>query len=600
MTRRLGDLGAAFRLAAAAAPVAVFVYCALSLVAGLGPVIAATLTRTLFDGLTHGSFSRPVVAALVGVGVVVGVLPAVRGHLRSRMLREVAMLSMDRLYAAMDRLTGIGRLENPTFRDELRLAQQSGRSGPGQVVDDALGGAEAAITLCGFLGLLIGVHLGLAVVVLAAAVPALLIQIRLNRNRAAMMWGISGHARREAYYGDLLTSLPAAKELRLLRLGGLFRSRMRSEMAYANDAQGRQDRRELGAYAGLAALTAVIAGAGLLWGVAQVAAGRLTIGDLTVLAAAIAAVQMSAQALVQRIGSAHHAVLLFGHYRALEAAAPDLPVPAAAAAIAGLTQGIELTDVWFRYAPDKPWVLRGVTFSIPYGQTVALVGLNGAGKSTLIKLLCRFYDPTLGTIRWDGRDIRRMRVEELRARIGAVFQDFMQYDLSAAENVGIGDVATLGDLERASGAARLAGVHDTLQALPRGYETLLSNTYYDQADRENPETGVLLSGGQWQRVAMARAFLRDELDLMILDEPTSGLDAQAEHELHRRLRERRAGRTSVLISHRLGTVRDADLIVVLADGKVTESGRHDELLAVDGGYARLFRLQATGYAREPA
>jgi ATP-binding cassette subfamily B protein len=241
-------------------------------------------------------------------------------------------------------------------------------------------------------------------------------------------------------------------------------------------------------------------------------------------------------------------------------------------------------------------VLRGLSLSIPAGQTVAFVGLNGVGKSTLVKLLCRFYDPTSGSVTWDGEDLRDLDVVALRNRIGAVFQDYVAYELTAAENVGLGDVAGLHDRARIETAARRAGVHDTVTALPGGYDTMLTNAYYDEADRDDPSTGVVLSGGQWQRLALARAFMRNDRSLLILDEPSAGLDPQAEHDLHQRLRRHREDRTSVLISHRLGTVRDADVIVVIAEGVVVEQGSHEELLALDGDYARLFRLQADGYA----
>jgi ATP-binding cassette subfamily B protein len=260
-----------------------------------------------------------------------------------------------------------------------------------------------------------------------------------------------------------------------------------------------------------------------------------------------------------------------------------------------LERGIELRDVWFRYSDEHSWVLSGVNLFLPAGQAIALVGRNGAGKSTLVKLLCRLYDPTKGAILWDGVDLRDMDVAELRHRIGAVFQDFMHYDLTAAENIALGDVGTLDDRGRITAAARLAGVHEMLEALPSGYDTMLSRTFMSEADKDDPETGVVLSGGQWQRLALARAFLRDKRDLLILDEPSSGLDAVAEHEVHTRLREHRAGRTSVLISHRLGAVRGADQIVVLDDGGISEHGTHDELIAASGLYAELFRLQAAGY-----
>lgn len=207
--------------------------------------------------------------------------------------------------------------------------------------------------------------------------------------------------------------------------------------------------------------------------------------------------------------------------------------------------------------------------------------------------------PGQGRILWDGVDIRHVPVEDLRARIGAVFQDFVCYDMSAAENIGLGDVTAIGDQARIEKAAVAAGVHDVLAQLPHGYRTPLTRMFSGDADDHDPETGVVLSGGQWQRVSLARSLLRDRPDLLILDEPSSGLDAVAEHEIHTALRMQRAGRTSLLVSHRLGAVREADQIVVLSGGRVAEHGTHDELIIRDGEYATLFRLQAAGYAATP-
>jgi ATP-binding cassette subfamily B protein len=240
-------------------------------------------------------------------------------------------------------------------------------------------------------------------------------------------------------------------------------------------------------------------------------------------------------------------------------------------------------------------VLRGISLFIPRGQRLALVGLNGAGKSTLVKLLCRFYDPDRGRIRWDGTDLRDFDVAELRERISGVFQDFMRYELSASENIAVGELERAGQQQLLTAAAGRAGIHDVITALPEGYRTLLTCNYFDLADKEDPRTGVLLSGGQWQRLALARAFLRGSRDLMILDEPSSGLDAQAEHEIHDQLRAHSDDSTVILISHRLSAARSADRIVVLADGQVAEQGSHDALMAAAGRYARLFALQARGF-----
>jgi ATP-binding cassette subfamily B protein len=263
-----------------------------------------------------------------------------------------------------------------------------------------------------------------------------------------------------------------------------------------------------------------------------------------------------------------------------------------------LREGIELRDVWFRYSPDAPWALRGVSLTIPQGRATALVGRNGSGKSTLIKLLCRFYDPERGAVYWDGVDVRELDPASLRERITAVFQDFVEYDLTAAENIGVGDVTGIDDQERIRAAARRADIDDELSGLPAGYRTLLSRMFMTEADREDPTTGVVLSGGQWQRLAVARAFMRDQRDLMILDEPSAGLDAEAEYQIHDGLHRHRQGRTSVLISHRMGSIRDADHILVLNDGALVEQGTHSQLREAGGTYARLFSLQASGYLED--
>ncbi|KOV84577.1 multidrug ABC transporter permease [Nocardia sp. NRRL S-836] len=579
-----------------AAPAGTPLYAVLCLLGGLVPLGSAWCTKVLLDGLSAGgawAALLPWAAGLAVTGLLSGLLPVASQYLKQRLDRAVAVVSMDRLYRAMGRLTGLARMEDPRFRDKLQLAQQTGRSGPGQLVDDGLGAAQAVVTLSGFFATLLLLNAGMAVVVLVAAVPALLAHLRLSRARARVLWSITPAERREAFYAELLSSLDAAKELRLLGLGDLFRRRMLVELSAAHAVVEGQDRRDARAHGALAGLTAAVAAGGLVWSVWLAASGSSSIGDVAMFVAAVAGVQGALQSLVHCLASAHHSVLLFHHFQEIVAQPPDLPC--GAAGVPPLRSGVELRDVWFRYADDQPWVLRGVNLTIPHGQSLALVGLNGAGKSTIVKLLCRFYDPSRGAVLWDGVDLRSMSVDSLRARIGAVFQDYMRYDLTAAENIGLGDVSVMDSRDRVAAAARRAGADDVVSALPRGYDTLLSRMFFDEADRADPETGVLLSGGQWQRLALARAFLRDRRDLMILDEPSSGLDAQAEHEVHASLRRHRAGATSVLVSHRLGAVRDAGVIAVLAGGRVAELGTHDSLIALDGSYARLFRLQASGY-----
>ncbi|MGH3588029.1 MAG: ABC transporter ATP-binding protein, partial [Pseudonocardia sp.] len=532
---------------------------------------------------------------LVAAGVVVAVLPQIGEYQRAEIDRRVGLHAQDELFTALDRLAGLARFESPAFLNRLLMAQHCASS-PGSLVECLFTLVGSAVMLVGFVGSLAAVSPLITAVVALAAVPALLVELRLSRHRAAMMWRIGPTERRELFFGELQSTPDAAVEVRLFGLGAFLRGRMNAQTCAANAARRRMDRDELRYQGGLALLSALVAGGGLVWAVAVARAGLLTVGDVSMFVIAVAGVQSALGDLVVQTAKAHHLLTLFGHYTAVVEGPPDLPLPTRARPVGPLRHGIELRDVWFRYGEDHPWVLRGVNLFIPHGRTVGLVGLNGAGKTTLIKLLCRFYDPVRGSVLWDGTDIRDVPVAELRARIGAVFQDFFTYDLTASENIAVGDLPALHEAERITDAAALAGVHHALAALPRGYDTLLSRTYADDAD--DTEDGVLLSGGQWQRLALARGFLRRDRDLMILDEPSAGLDAAAEHEIHLRLRGIRDGRTSILISHRLGTLREAELIVVISEGVVAEEGDHHQLMRAGGEYARLFTLQAAGYERD--
>ncbi|OKI37838.1 multidrug ABC transporter permease [Streptomyces sp. TSRI0281] len=593
-------MAGAVRLARRAAPATLTGWLLLTVTASAAPVAAAWTLKTVIDRLVTGpsaggSLTGPVLL-LVGSGVAMAVVPQFLQYLRAQLGRAVGLRAQIELHSAVDRFTGIGPYENPRFLDRLRMARQYGGSAPVDAVGSVIGTVGAVVTLTGFLGALALLGPWMAAAVLASGVLVLGAEIALSRRRAALVWSVGPVERRELFYSALLTDLRAAKEIRLFGLGRFLGDRMVAERRTSDAAKRGMDRQELAVQAGLALLSALVAGAGLLWAVSAARSGQITVGGVTVLVTALPAVQAALAGLAGELAMGHHALLMFRHYLTVTGAGPDLPVPARPRPVPPLRHSVEFRDVWFRYGEDQPWVLRGVDLVLPAGQAVGLVGLNGAGKSTLVKLVCRFYDPSRGQILWDGVDLRELCPRELRRRMGATFQDFMEYDLTARENIALGDLAALQDPDRVEQVARVAGIHDRLTGLPHGYDTLLSRIFFSERDKDDATTGIVLSGGQWQRLALARSLIRDDADLLVLDEPGSGLDPEAEYEIHRRLRRHRAGRAGLLISHRLNTLRDADTIVVLEDGRIVERGPHADLMRRSGVYARLFSLQASGYA----
>ncbi|MEV0273469.1 ABC transporter ATP-binding protein [Hamadaea sp. NPDC050747] len=596
-------LPAAAAVAWRAAPQAVLLRLTLTVVASAVPLAAAWLMKIVIDALARPA-GAPVVPAAIGLafcGILLALLPRFLQYADAELGRRVALFARDRLFGAVERLTGLGRLEDPRFHDRLQLAADAGPSGPSQVLGGLLTVAQGLLVTVGFVVTLSAISPWALVIVVVAAVPTLVTELRLSRARSRLALDLGQPMRREFFFANLLTSLTVAKEVRLLGLGPLFRSRMTAELSGINARHRAMDRRELLNHTSVSLVGAFVGGAGTVWAILAARSGTLTIGDFTLFVAAVAGVQGGLGSIIGGLGAGHGALLLFGHYREVVEAGPDLPTAPEARQVPPLHEGVVFEDVWFRYGEDQPWVLRGLTLTLPAGRSTGLVGLNGAGKSTVVKLLCRFYDPVRGRISWDGVDLRDLPVDELRTRLAAVFQDFTCYELSAAENIGLGDVSAIADRPRIQRAAATAGVHEAIEGLPHGYDTLLTRIFTSESDRDDPATGVVLSGGQWQRVALARALMRGDRDLLILDEPSSGLDAEAEHAIHERLQVLRTGRTSLLITHRLNAVRGADLIVVLADGVVAEQGTHAELMAHEGQYARLFRLQAEGFAEdEPA
>lgn len=586
----------------AAAPVPLLAYLVATATSAGAPVLVAWLTKDILDGVAAGVAFGDLVGGAVTLavtGAAMAVVPQVSRFLTGQIERASSLYSTERLYRAVGRFIGLGRFEDPESLDRLRLADNSTRA-PAMVVNSGLQVVGGALTVAGFVATLVVVSPVMTAIVLTSSIPVLIAELGLSRRRGAMEWQLGPAERREFFYSSLLTEVNAAKEVRLYGLSDFLRGRMLTERHASDSARRAMDLRETWTQGGLSLLGAAVVGGGLVWAVRAATQGEISVGDVSLFVGGVMGVQGAVGGLISGFAGAHHQLLMFDHYRRIVESGPDLPLQARPRPAPTLRQGIELRDVWFRYSDNHPWVLRGVSLHIPHGRAVGLVGRNGAGKSTLVKLLCRFYDPTRGAIYWDGIDLRELDPVTLRRRLAGVFQDYMEYDLTAAENIGIGDLDGLGDRNRIVAAARRAGIHDKLVELPHGYHTLLSRLFMSESDKGDAETGVVVSGGQWQRLALARALFRDQPDLMILDEPTSGLDAEAESRIHEQMRRHREGRTSLLISHRMSSIRDADHIAVIDEGALAEQGKHDDLVAHGGIYAGLFRMQAAGYADDDA
>ena len=475
--------------------------------------------------------------------------------------------------------------EDSETQDRLDRArrQSSGRTG---LISLLFGQAQDLVTLAGFAAG-IAVYAPWLILLLAAAlVPAFMGEARFNRMAYEMSVKQTVDRRELDYLRQTGASTATAKEVKLFGLNGFLVDRYRHVSLRMLRENAAFAVRRATAGATLAALGTVgyyAAYAFLAW---RAVTGGLTVGDLTFLAASFLRLRGLLAGVLAGLSSlASQALYLQDLFSFLDisaaiASGPDaLPFPAA------LGSGIAFEDVGFRYPDASAWTVRHLSFSLPAGRVLALVGENGAGKTTLVKLLTRLYDPTEGRILVDGRDLREYDLDGVRAGIGVIFQDFVRYDLTAADNIAVGRIGQRHDRARIEQAAARGRADEVIGRLPGGYDQVVGRRF---------RGGVELSGGEWQKVAIARAYMRDAT-LLILDEPTAALDARAEFEVFERFKALSAGRTAVLISHRFSSVRMADQILVVAGGRVEASGTHAELLAQGGRYAELFELQAAGY-----
>ena len=474
--------------------------------------------------------------------------------------------------------------------DLLRRAQNDSINRPVLMIATAFGLFQTLLTFVTMVAVLVAVSPILALLALASPVPAFIVDTRYGwRGYNIARWG-SRLLRRMTYLVSLVTTDTFAKEVKLFGLGQFFIDRYRLTAKVFYDTQRSQlVQRYMTGFA-LGNVSTIVGAFTYLYIALQAIAGRLTIGALVAYAQAATQVQNSIQSILGGFTGMYEHNLYLNNLTELMNRQPTMPVKKAPASIPEPLRGeITFEDVSFAYPGSEANALSDLSFTINPGETLAVVGRNGAGKTTLFKLICRLYDPNAGRILIDGVDIRDFEPEELRAHIGAMFQDYVDYQATAAENIGLGNVSQLTERQAVVNASKQAGSDELISNLPAGYDTALGKWF---------DAGVNLSGGEWQKVALARAFMREEARILLLDEPTSALDAQAEYDLFERLRSLTHGRTAVYISHRFSTVRRADRIVFLEHGRLVEEGTHQELMRLNGRYARLFRMQAAAYTGE--
>lgn len=475
--------------------------------------------------------------------------------------------------------------EDPDLQDKLDRARRQ-TMGRMNLMSQLFGQVQDAITVVSFgVGLLVYAPWLIALLAVAL-IPAFLGEAHFNALSYSINFAWTPERRQLEYVRQMGASVDTAKEVKIFNLHRFLVARY-TELAdrfyLVNRALARRRALWGAALAALGTLGYYAAYAYIAW---RTVRGDFSIGDLTFLAGSFRRLRQLLEGLLVGFSQVAGQALYLDDLLSFFATRPQIISPANALPFPQqIRTGFVFDNVGFRYPDSNKWALRGLDFELRAGEVLALVGENGAGKTTLVKLLARLYDPVEGRILLDGRDLREYDLDELRANVGVIFQDFVRYHLTVGENIGVGQIDAMDDQTRIRESARRAMAEEMIERLPDRYGQLIGRRF---------KTGVDLSGGEWQKIAIARAYMRDA-QVMILDEPTAALDARAEFEVFQRFKELSAGKTAVLISHRFSSVRMADRILVLANGRLDSSGTHEQLLAAGGRYAELFELQAAGY-----
>lgn len=562
---------------------------------GLLPLLMLYLTKLLIDAVTEGlntptddSALTRIISMLAGLAGVAGIsaMLSVAAGLISKIQAQVVTDHMYALLQAKSVEVDLEYYENAQYQDTLHHAQQEAPYRPTAILNAVLQLGQNSISLLSMGAILWWLHWGIIPVLAATAIPYFLVRLQQSNMFYAWQRTRIPLERKAWYVNALLTQATAAKEIRLFDLGPRLRE-------WFQDARSvlRQERISLERRWAVKTLAAQIIGVAGVFGICSFVAvrtfyGLLTVGDLVICFQAVQRASGFLEGFGQSVSNLYESNLFLTTLGEFLGIRSRLPTPANPKSFPRpITQGVVFDHVSFQYPHEERVAIRDFTFSIKPGEHVAFVGANGAGKTTLVKLLCRLYDPSGGRIMIDGTDLRDYPVTDVRSAVSGIYQDFVKFQLSAKENIALGVRSLDVDHATVAQAAKQAGIHEVIERLPQGYETLLGKLF---------DGGHELSIGEWQKVALARALLRDS-QILILDEPTSAMDAKAEAELFERFHELGRGRIAILISHRLSTVKMVDRIFVVDQGQIVEQGTHDSLMRRQGLYASLFLTQAQHY-----
>jgi len=479
----------------------------------------------------------------------------------------------------------LSHFEDSEFYDKLTQARREASSRPLSLVNRTFGLVQNVISLTSYAILLFTFSPWAVVILVAAGLPSFFAEAKFSGDAFRLFRWRSPDTRMQIYLETVIAREDGVKEVKLFQLGPRLLQRYRDIFLklFIEDRKLTIRRDTWGFLLGLLSISALYAAYG--WIVVTTIVGAITLGAMTMYLILFRQGQSAVAAILTSVSGMYEDNLYLSNlYEYLEQPVPTRlghatqgPYP---------ERGLEFEKVSFTYAGAKEKALSNVSLQIKPGESLALVGENGSGKTTLIKLLTRLYDPTTGRILLDGLDLQEWDVEALRQRVGVIFQDFGRYQFSVGENIGAGDIRHIDDKDRWKAAATTGLAAPFIEDMPDSYETQLGRWF---------KGGRELSGGQWQKIALSRAFMRSDADILVLDEPTAAMDASSEAEVFEHFRTASSNKMTILISHRFSTVRAAAQIIVIHQGEIIERGDHESLLAKDGQYAHLFNLQAKGY-----